>query len=104
VHELCHAYNIYNDVHGPHWQHIAKKVGDALGFKIKRTFRLTDTQEDTLENHHRVGSPVALLEVPEINYKRLVYRKGRGYKQQYKGWHVTIEGIKYPLVFTEYEQ
>ncbi len=104
IHELCHAYDTERASHGPSWKRIAKKVGDSLGFNITRTFTLSEHQEEKLLDIKDVRRPVGIIEVPEINYKRLVYRKGRGYKQQYKGWHVTIEGIKYPLVFTEYEQ
>lgn len=103
IHELCHAYDTERANHGPSWKRIAKKVGDSLGFNITRTFTLSEHQKEKISEIKGVRRPVGIIEVPEINYKRLVYRKGRGYKQQYKGWKITIEGRKYPLVFTKYE-
>lgn len=103
VHELCHAYNNYNDGHGYYWKRIAKTVGDALGFKITRVFNMTADQHESLRevNEKSLKSPVALLEVPEIGYKKYIYKKSRGYYAAYKGWFVRQDGKKYDITFTK---
>lgn len=101
VHELCHAYNDKNDKHGPHWKRIAKIVGNALNFKITRCFLLSDEQQDTLQKTFKSKRPIAIIEVPEISYKKYIYRKCRGYYDEYKNWSLNINGKKYSLKFTK---
>lgn len=101
VHELCHAYNDKTDKHGPNWKRIARHVGDSLGFRIVRTFKLSEEQKCKLEKDATLKSPVGIVEVPEIGYKRYIYRKGSGYKVGYKGWSLRENGIRYPVKFTK---
>lgn len=100
VHELCHAYNVVNDGHGYYWKQIAKEVGDALGFKITRTYGLSKAQEQQLQQLTEIKSPVGLIEVPELDYKKYIYRKSRGYRENYKGWYLVKNGRRYGVIFT----
>ena len=99
VHELCHAYNDSCDKHGPNWKRIAKFVGNRLGFNITRTFLLSDEITEKI----KTNKPIALIEVPEIGYKHYIYKKCKGYKQEYKNYFLHHEGKKYSLVFTKLE-
>jgi len=101
IHELCHAYAPRKEHHGPIWKYIAQKVGDSLGFEITRTYTLSNAQKSQLNTKQTLKSPVALIEVPEIGYKQYIYRKCRGYYEEYKGWFLRINSRKYSLVFTK---
>ena len=101
VHELCHAYNEEKDGHGINWRAIAQKVGDSLGFKITRLYSVSNNQKEQIIQKQNLKSPIALIEVPEIGYKKYIYKKCRGYYNEYKGWFLRINGRKYSLVFTK---
>ena len=49
IHELTHAYNLKYDNHGKAWQAIAKRVGDALGYDLRRTYKMTKKETIALE-------------------------------------------------------
>jgi predicted SprT family Zn-dependent metalloprotease len=103
IHELCHAYNDRNDGHGYYWKQIAKKASNYFGTKITRCFVPTDAQMMAYEkNKNKIKrKPVALVEVPEINWKRYIYRRDKGYYHSYKNYTVKIEGKQYYLKFTK---
>lgn len=96
VHELCHAYNIKNDGHGPYWRALANKIGKHFGFDISRCFSLTNKQEKSLSE---LRKPVAVIEVPEINFKKYIYRKDARYRARYAGYYASKNGIEYPIRF-----
>lgn len=101
VHELCHAYNEARDGHGAEWKRIAKIVGNELGFKITRTYCVSAELANAVATQQKIMSPIAVIEVPEINYKKYIYKKCRGYHAEYKGWFLRVNGKKYSLVFTK---
>lgn len=103
IHELCHAYNERHDNHGPHWKRIAYKVGTVLGHNITRTFSLSNAQTEALNvsRTQKLRAPVGVVEVPEIGYKKYIYKKCRGYYAEYKGWILRKDGHKYDIQFTK---
>lgn len=102
VHELCHAYNEKDDCHGAGWKQVAQKVGSALGYNITRTYRLTNEQRQDLTTKVQVTKkPIGIIEVPEIGYRKYIYKKCRGYHDEYKDWFIRKDGQKYNIVFTK---
>jgi predicted SprT family Zn-dependent metalloprotease len=103
IHELCHAYNDKSDGHGYYWKQIAQKASYYFGTKITRCFTPTNAQMMAYEKikDSRKRKPVALLEVPEINWKRYIYRKDKGYYREYKGYFLNIHGKHYNIKFTK---
>jgi len=102
IHELCHAYDDKNSHHGYNWKCIAEKVGNKLGYNIKRTYELNDEQQEKIKSRIRyIKLPIGKLEVPEINYKKYVYKRGRLYNKEYKGCYLRLKGKKYPILFTK---
>lgn len=101
VHELCHAYDNNHSKHGHNWKRIAQIVGNELGFNITRAYHVSAELANKIATSQRTASPVALIEVPELNYKKYIYKKCRGYYDEYRGWTLNFKGKKYSLVFTK---
>jgi predicted SprT family Zn-dependent metalloprotease len=98
VHELCHAIDFKFSNHGQFWKSIALIAGRHFKTTINRCDQFNEN-----EQQERRKSAIASLTCEKCSKEYLLFKRGRSYTTQGKGYYCGVCGRGHKLNFKDFK-